>query len=87
MPRDADDAALEATRQEVERELNRATARAYELADRGTRGGPVSGTLPAALRAYRLLSAAAAPFAPLLLARRLKRGKEHGAAACRTARR
>jgi 3-deoxy-D-manno-octulosonic-acid transferase len=37
----------------------------------------VSGKLPAALRAYRLLSAAAAPIAPLLLARRLKRGKEH----------
>ena len=33
--------------------------------------------LPAALRAYRLLSAAATPFAPLLLAQRLKHGKEH----------
>jgi 3-deoxy-D-manno-octulosonic-acid transferase len=31
------------------------------------------------LRAYRLLAAAAAPLAPLLLARRLKRGKENGA--------
>jgi 3-deoxy-D-manno-octulosonic-acid transferase len=31
------------------------------------------------LRAYRLLSSVAAPFAPLLLARRLKRGKEIGA--------
>ena len=39
----------------------------------------MSGSLPAALRAYRLLSAAAAPLAPLLLARRLRRGKEHGA--------
>jgi 3-deoxy-D-manno-octulosonic-acid transferase len=29
------------------------------------------------LRIYRLLSAAAAPFAPILLARRVKRGKEH----------
>jgi 3-deoxy-D-manno-octulosonic-acid transferase len=37
----------------------------------------VSDKLPAALRAYRLLSAAAWPFAPLLLARRIKRGKEH----------
>jgi 3-deoxy-D-manno-octulosonic-acid transferase len=37
----------------------------------------VSDKLPAALYAYRLLSAAAAPFAPLLLARRLARGKEH----------
>jgi len=35
--------------------------------------------MPAALRAYRLLSAAATPFAPILLARRLRRGKEHGA--------
>ncbi len=39
----------------------------------------MSEALPAALRAYRLLSAAAAPLAPWLLARRLKRGKEHGA--------
>jgi 3-deoxy-D-manno-octulosonic-acid transferase len=31
------------------------------------------------LRTYRLAAALAAPFAPLLLARRLKRGKEHGA--------
>jgi 3-deoxy-D-manno-octulosonic-acid transferase len=39
----------------------------------------VSEKLPVALRAYRLLSAAATPLAPLLLARRLKRGKEHRA--------
>jgi 3-deoxy-D-manno-octulosonic-acid transferase len=32
--------------------------------------------LPALLRLYRLLSAAATPFAPLLVARRLRRGKE-----------
>jgi 3-deoxy-D-manno-octulosonic-acid transferase len=38
----------------------------------------VSDKLPAALRAYRLLSAAAAPLMPLMLSRRLKRGKEHG---------
>jgi 3-deoxy-D-manno-octulosonic-acid transferase len=37
----------------------------------------VSEPLPAALRAYRLFSAAVAPLAPLLLAQRLKRGKEH----------
>jgi 3-deoxy-D-manno-octulosonic-acid transferase len=36
----------------------------------------VSETLPAGLRAYRLLSAAAAPLALLLLAHRLRRGKE-----------
>jgi hypothetical protein len=38
VPRDADSAALEAARQRVERELNRATARAYEIADHGPRG-------------------------------------------------
>ncbi len=35
--------------------------------------------MPAALRAYRLLSAMATPLAPLILARRLRRGKEPGA--------
>jgi 3-deoxy-D-manno-octulosonic-acid transferase len=34
--------------------------------------------LPAGLRAYRLLATAAGPLTPLLLARRAKRGKEHG---------
>jgi len=38
----------------------------------------VSDKLTTVLRAYRLLAAMAAPFAPVLLARRLKRGKEHG---------
>jgi 3-deoxy-D-manno-octulosonic-acid transferase len=38
----------------------------------------VSRNLTTVLRAYRLLTAIAAPFAPILLARRLKRGKEHG---------
>ena len=33
--------------------------------------------LPLSLRAYRLLSAAAAPLAPALLSHRVKRGKEH----------
>ncbi|HVZ53705.1 MAG TPA: 3-deoxy-D-manno-octulosonic acid transferase [Pseudolabrys sp.] len=37
----------------------------------------MSDRLPLALRAYRVLSAAATPLTPLLLARRLKRGKEH----------
>ncbi|MGA7389962.1 MAG: 3-deoxy-D-manno-octulosonic acid transferase, partial [Pseudolabrys sp.] len=37
----------------------------------------MSGKMPVGLRIYRLLSAAAGPFAPILLARRLKRGKEH----------
>ena len=35
--------------------------------------------MPAGLRAYRLLSAAATPLAPLFLGQRLRRGKEHGA--------
>jgi 3-deoxy-D-manno-octulosonic-acid transferase len=37
----------------------------------------VAKPLTALLRLYRLLSAAATPFAPLLIARRLRRGKEH----------
>jgi 3-deoxy-D-manno-octulosonic-acid transferase len=37
----------------------------------------LSGKLPAGLRMYRLLSAAVGPFTPLLLARRVQRGKEH----------
>jgi 3-deoxy-D-manno-octulosonic-acid transferase len=39
----------------------------------------VAERLPLALRAYRLLTAAAAPAAPLLLSRRLRRGKENAA--------
>ena len=39
----------------------------------------MSNELTAALRAYRLFSAAVTPLMPLLLARRLKRGKEHRA--------
>ncbi|MGJ4941703.1 3-deoxy-D-manno-octulosonic acid transferase [Bradyrhizobium sp. HKCCYLS1011] len=37
---------------------------------------PVSNTLPMALRVYRGLSSAAAPFAPAVIRQRLKRGKE-----------
>ena len=37
----------------------------------------MSGRLPIGLRMYRLLSAAVGPFAPILLAQRAKRGKEH----------
>lgn len=36
----------------------------------------MSGRLPAVLRVYRLLSAAAGPFTPIFLGQRLKRGKE-----------
>ena len=38
----------------------------------------MSDKLTTILRAYRMLAAMAAPFAPILLARRLKRGKENG---------
>ncbi len=37
----------------------------------------MSGKLPAGLRIYRLLSVAAGPFVPVVLARRARRGKEH----------
>jgi 3-deoxy-D-manno-octulosonic-acid transferase len=43
------------------------------------KAAPVAEPLPFSLRAYRLLSRAATPLAPLLLSQRLKRGKEHPA--------
>ena len=84
VPEDADSAALEAARIDVERGLNQATARAYELA------GAIDPLLPAvhvkdapkpafALRAYRALTRYAAPAAPLLLAWRTRIGKEEPA--------
>jgi 3-deoxy-D-manno-octulosonic-acid transferase len=84
VPEDADSAALEAARIAVERGLNQATARAYELA------GAIDPLLPAvqvkdapkpafALRAYRALTRYAAPVAPLLLAWRTRIGKEEPA--------
>jgi 3-deoxy-D-manno-octulosonic-acid transferase len=83
VPEDADSTALEAARIAVERGLNRATARAYELA------GATDPMLPAvqvkdakpafALRAYRALTRYAAPVAPLLLAWRTRIGKEEPA--------
>lgn len=84
VPEDADSAALEAARISVERGLNQATARAYELA------GAIDPLLPAvqvkdapkpafALRAYRALTRYAAPVAPLLLAWRTRIGKEESA--------
>ena len=74
--RDADAAALEAARQQLESELNRVTARAYDIADRKGSHATVS---------ERLLPRCAptgccrrrTPLTPLLLARRLKHGKEH----------
>jgi 3-deoxy-D-manno-octulosonic-acid transferase len=83
VPIDADSTALEAARIAVERGLNQATARAYELA------GATDPLLPAvevkdakpasALRAYRALTRYAAPLAPLLLAWRTRIGKEEPA--------
>ena len=84
VPEDANSAALEAARIAVERGLNQATARAYELA------GATDPLLPAvqvkdapkpalALRAYRALTRYAAPVAPLLLAWRTRIGKEEPA--------
>jgi 3-deoxy-D-manno-octulosonic-acid transferase len=84
VPEDSDSAALEAARIAVERGLNQATARAYELA------GAIDPLLPAiqvkdapkpafALRAYRALTRYAAPVAPLLLAWRTRIGKEEPA--------
>ena len=46
----------------------------HEFRKRGTGLGE---RLPLTLRAYRRLAASAAPLAPLVLTRRLKRGKEH----------
>lgn len=40
VPREADEATLESVRQMVENELNRITARAYEIADREGKGNP-----------------------------------------------
>ena len=84
VPEDADSAALEAARIAVERGLNQATARAYELA------GATDPLLPAvqvkdapkpafAIRAYRALTRYAAPVAPLMLAWRTRIGKEEPA--------
>ena len=77
--RDADDAGLEAARQAVEHGTQPGDG--ARLCDRRPHRGAgiVSDALPATLRTYRLLSAAAAPLVPLWLARRLKRGKEDGA--------
>ena len=80
VPQDADAAALEEARLAVERGLNQATARAYQLAGATD---PLSAETPReeatpglTLRAYRALMRLAAPIAPLMLAWRTRRGKE-----------
>jgi 3-deoxy-D-manno-octulosonic-acid transferase len=83
VPEDADSATLEATRIAVERGLNRATARAYELAgaiDPLSPQAQIKAAKPAfAISAYRALTHYAAPFAPLMLAWRARIGKEEPA--------
>ena len=83
VPKDADSIAFEVARIALERGLNQATARAYELA------GATDPLLPAvqvkdvkpafAIRAYRALTRYAAPLAPLMLAWRTRIGKEEPA--------
>ncbi len=82
---DADEAALEAARAEVERYLNLTTTRAYELAGADVkRVTPVRANDPSAPRAapdarlkiYRGAMSLLRPLAPLLLKVRERRGKE-----------
>jgi 3-deoxy-D-manno-octulosonic-acid transferase len=78
---DADSTALEAARIAVERGLNQATARAYDLAGAIDPLSPIA-QVPKpdfAIRAYRALTRYAAPFAPVMLAWRTRIGKEEPA--------
>src|SRR5262245_31820249 len=79
--KDADEAELEAARAAVERGLNQATARAYELAGAiDPLSVEAQQPKPAfAIRAYRALTRYAAPLAPLMLAWRTRIGKEEPA--------
>jgi len=83
VPEDADSATLEAARIAVERGLNQATARAYDLAgaiDPLSPQAQLKAARPAfAIRAYRALTRYAAPLAPLMLAWRTRIGKEEPA--------
>jgi 3-deoxy-D-manno-octulosonic-acid transferase len=80
VPRDADEAAMEDYRRQVEAGMNAATERAYELA-----GGDIQRTLPkpakthhsgALLTLYRGATWAARPAAMTILRKRAARGKE-----------
>ncbi len=80
VPRDADEAAMEAYRQQVEAAMNAATARAYKLA-----GSDARKTAPKVaqqrqsgflLSVYRGLTWAARPAAMTILRKRAARGKE-----------
>jgi 3-deoxy-D-manno-octulosonic-acid transferase len=83
VPEDADDAAIETARQEVERRLNAATERAYALVGAEdplpARKKAPQKTDTLSLKMYRALTGLAAPFVPLMLAWRTKRGKEEKA--------
>ena len=83
-PREADEAALEAVRREVERQLNHVTNKAYAIV-----GADIARATPLeylavdpkskpgfAIKAYRTALALARPAAPLLLAHRARQGKE-----------
>ena len=81
VPRDADEAQLEAARLEIERELNEATRRAYEAVGRDVANAtPVEagGRLKPGLsfRAYRAISRLMYPLAGTFLRRRSRQGKE-----------
>jgi 3-deoxy-D-manno-octulosonic-acid transferase len=80
VPRDADEAALEACRQRVEAAMNAATARAYELAGTDARKTAPKGARVRRrgflLSLYRGVTWAARPAAMTILRRRAARGKE-----------
>jgi 3-deoxy-D-manno-octulosonic-acid transferase len=84
VPRDADDAALEAKRLELETSLNNATTKAYALAGADLRRATPLDHLAAispppptlGLRTYRALTSLLRPAVPLLLNTRGRQGKE-----------
>jgi len=79
--RDADESAIEAARFAIERGLAHTTARAYALAGAvDPLVGQTPGPRPSlSLAAYRAVTRLAAPFAPVMLAWRTRRGKEEPA--------
>jgi 3-deoxy-D-manno-octulosonic-acid transferase len=80
VPADADAKGIEAARLAIKRGLDQTTARAYALAgaidplSQASHPAPPKTSLM--LTAYRLFTRLAAPFAPLMLAWRTRRGKE-----------
>lgn len=81
--KNADEQALEAARQQVEKEMNRVTRRAYEIIGETADdvlapqdGGKIKMKQGFQLKAYRFLTRIARPIAPLILAWRAKKGKE-----------